>query len=66
MIESEKQSAFTFCKMSDNVPFFEYVDSKFAKSVNLINSLIQISMGNKNAELYADSTLVEVGSYKML
>ncbi len=45
--------------------FFEYVDSKFAKSVN-INSRIKISLGNKNAELYADSTLVEVGSYKML
>jgi hypothetical protein len=50
MLELAKQSVFTFCKMSETVPFFEHMDSKFAKSVNMMPnnfSLINIVWGIK-------------------
>jgi hypothetical protein len=51
--------------MSENVPFFEHMHSKFAKTANIPpnNFALQIfSRQSKNEEFYADSKFVEMGS----
>ncbi len=53
--------------MSENVPFFEHMQSKFAKTALWAQQLffIKISVwSQKNAEFYADSKFYEMGSNK--
>jgi|688.fasta_scaffold1537808_1 hypothetical protein len=53
--------------MSENVPFFDHIHSKFAGSANMAPKLVQyyISIwGVKNAKLYADTKIFAMGFLK--
>jgi hypothetical protein len=48
--------------MSENVPFFEHMLLKLAKSANMTKNFFQNWYGiSKNAEFYAGSKFVEMG-----
>ena len=57
MIAIDKTTSFTFCKMCENVSFFEHMHSKLAKSAKMTKFFvfIELNMGyQKIAEFHVD------------
>ncbi len=61
-----KTTSFTFRKESENVPFFEHVRLKFAKSAYMTNKIVVKNQYGvqRNAECNSDSKFLEMDSLK--